>query len=408
MKSFKTYVSLLVILTAALPLYAQQEPPSNVANFELGTGLGFSFNEGDYLFNIGGFVQPSTRYEQLEGADGNFFFNSKRSYLMISGKAVKEKVSFLIQSDFSTNDPLLDAWIAYHPTDKITISAGQKQTFLNNREMIYREDRLQFTDRGRLSQNFSQTGREFGLFAQGSFGTNFIISPAVAVTSGDGKNSFGADTRDPDKGGVKYGARLDLYPLGAFIPGNDLYTADLMHEPKLKMLLGGAISQNTGASGPTGEGHGDFLLYDASGNENLPDYSQQYIDLLLKYKGFSLLAEYVNASASNLDARFTDTAGNTLLVPTQVSEFLILGSSYSLQAGYVTKKGYSLDLRYEQTTPEFENNLNSLLPDASSYTIGFTKYFKGNNLKLQASYSAVDFAQGGTVSTGELLMQIVF
>jgi hypothetical protein len=409
MKSLKTYLSCLLIVGATAILWSQEEEQApNQADFNLGEGLQFSFNEGNYLFNIGGFIQPSASFEKLSEADADYFFNSKRTYLIIRGKALEEKVSFLLQSDFSFNQPLLDAWVAYHPTENITISAGQKQTFLNNREMIYREDRLQFTDRSRLSQLFSETGREFGLFVEGSFGTEFIISPAVAITSGDGRNSFGSDSRDTDKGGVKYGARLDIYPLGAFKKGNDRYTSDLAHESQLKMLLGGAISYNNGASGPNGEGHGDFLFFDANGIENLPDYSQQYLDLLLKYKGFSFLGEYVNASARGIELAFLDTAGANLLVPSQVSNFLVLGSSYSLQTGYVTKSGYSLDLRYEQTTPEFENNLNSILLDANSYSIGFTKYFRANNLKLQASYSKTDFAQGTDISAAEILMQIVF
>jgi len=130
--------------------------------------------------------------------------------------------------------------------------------------------------------------------------------------------------------------------------------------------------------------------------------------MLLKYKGFSFLGEYVNSSASDLGTPFLDTNGSDILAPTQVSEYLVLGDSYSLQTGYVTNSGYSLDLRYEKTNPEFENNLNSILPDSNSYTIGLTKYFVGNNLKLQASYSKIDFAQGNDLSVGELVFQIVF
>jgi hypothetical protein len=164
MKSLKTYLSCLLIIGATTILWAQEEQAPNQADFYLGQGLQFYFNEGNYLFNIGGFIQFSASYEKLSEADADYFFNSKRTYLIISGKALVEKVSFLLQSDFSFNQLLLDAWVAYHPTENITITAGQKQTFLNNREMIYREDRRQFTDRGRLSQLLSETRREFGLF----------------------------------------------------------------------------------------------------------------------------------------------------------------------------------------------------------------------------------------------------
>lgn len=385
---------------------SENEP--QLTDFKLGEGLNISLNNGDYQFHIGGFIQPSIGYQELAGADTDFNFNAKRAFFIIDGTAVKEKISFLLQTDFSFNEPLLDAWVAYHPTKSIIITAGQKQTFLNNREMIYREDKLQFAERSRLSQIYSNTGREFGLFVQGRFGNKFGIAPAVALTSGDGRNSFGADSRDTDKGGVKYGVRVDVYPIGYFKEGNDQYTADLGREESLKILLGGAVSQNNGASNENGEGHGDFLFFDEDGNENLPDYSQIYLDLLLKFKGFSFLGEYVNSSASDLGTPFLNDNGTDVLAPSQISEFLVLGNSYSLQTGYVTKNGYSLDLRYEQTNPEFENNSTSILTDSNSYTVGLTKYFLGNNLKLQASYSKVEFAQGDSLDIGEVVFQIVF
>lgn len=387
---------------------AQQMEPSNKADFKLGDGLNFSFNNGDYQFSIGGFMQPSVNYQKEDGQDAEYRFNSKRTFFMLSGKAVNEKVSFLIQNDFSLRNPLLDAWVAYHPFDWLTLTGGQKQTFLNNREMIYREDRLQFTDRSQLSQTFSNTGREFGLFIESKFGESFGIAPSIAITSGDGRNSFGNDSRDPDLGGIKYGGRLDLYPLGYFTSGNDLFTADLAHETNLKVLVGVAFSVNVGASNEVGEGHGDFFLFDDNGNNNLPDYRQLYADVLLKYQGFSFLAEYANASATNLEGRFINAAGNVALQPQQISRFLILGDSFSLQTGYVTKSGYSLDVRYEEITPEFENFSNSILAASDSFTLGLAKYFDDNNLKIQASVQQINFAQQPSMTVGEVLVQIVF
>jgi len=110
----------------------------------------------------------------------------------------------------------MDAWIGYEPIEQVKISFGQKQTFVNNREMTYREDRLQFVSRSMLSQSLSQTGREFGVFVESKFklGNTMGIVPMAALTSGDGRNSFGEDSRDSDIGGVKIGGRLDFYPLG--------------------------------------------------------------------------------------------------------------------------------------------------------------------------------------------------
>jgi len=404
----KKITLLIVFLSIAFIAPAQEKADKNTASFELGSGLNFSFNEGDYQFNLSGFIQPAYNYSRAAETDSENEFNSKSSFLIISGKAVNEKVSFLIQTDYSRSEPLLDAWVAYHPFKNTVITVGQKQSFVNNRAMTYREDRLQLSDRSMLSQTFSNTGREFGLFLETKFGDRIGIVPMLAVTSGDGRNSFGSDSRDGDIGGLKIGGRLDLYPAGYFSEGNDLFSADLAHEETPKFVIGAAFSTNEGASSSTGEGHGDFFLYDADGNESLPDYSQLYLDFLLKYKGFSLLAEYVDASAKHLDLAYTDENASTILIPTQISEFLVLGESYSIQTGYVTKKGLSFDLRYESVTPEFDSNTASILGDTNSYTFGVTKYFDNNNLKMQASFSKIEPSIGTHQSFGEFLIQILF
>jgi len=398
----------LLLFCITFLIQAQENDEKNKANFNLGSGLNFSFNEGDYKFNLGGFIQPSFLSEKVSGFDAENEFNSKRSFLMFSGKAKKEKVSFFIQLDYSLSEPLLDAWLAYHPTESITITVGQKQSFVNNREMIYREDRLQFNNRSFLSQTLSNTGREFGLFVESRFGESFGIVPMVAITSGDGRNSFGSDSRDSDLGGVKIGGRLDVYPLGYFKEGNDFTSTDLGREETLKFVIGAAASQNNGASNATGEGHGDFLLYDVNGNDNLPDYSQVYVDFLLKYQGFSLLAEYANTSATNLDQAYLDENATQILAPEQISEYLFLGDSFNIQAGYVTQGGLSFDVRYETASPEFENYANSILQDMSAFTFGLSKYFNNNALKLQAAYTSVNPSIGSSTNQFELLLQIAF
>jgi hypothetical protein len=121
-----------------------------------------------------------------------------------------------------------------------------------------------------------------------------------------------------------------------------------------------------------------------------------------------LLVEYANASADNLTMQFIDEAATTILAPEQISQYLILGDSYTLQAGYVTAKGLSFDVRYENTKPEFQNYSTSLLSDTNSYTIGATKYFKNNNIKLQTSFTRINYNGGANSSIGEVVFQIGF
>jgi len=89
-----------------------------------------------------------------------------------------------------------------------------------------------------VSTAFSASGREFGLFVSHLFLLGTVgVEPQIAITSGDGRNSFGVDSRDYDRGGLKYGGRLDVYPLGFFVEGNGNLIADLAHEETFKMVI---------------------------------------------------------------------------------------------------------------------------------------------------------------------------
>ena len=393
-----------------------QDSSQNKSDFDFGNGVSLSFEDGDYNFSINGYIKPTYAYNEMtsivDGGTINEFnrqFKSKNSVLEISGNAKKEKVSFSIMMDYSQNDPLLEAWVGYHPNKNVNVYFGQKNTFLNNREMIFNEDILQFTDRSLLSQNHTNSyGQEFGLFIETTFGEDFILSPKFAVTSGDGRNSFGEDSRDSDLGGVKFGARLDMYPFGNFSKGNE-GSVDLVGEQKLIMELGFAYSKNIGTSHRTGNGHGDIMFYDADGNNNLPDYEKIFIDLLLKYKGFSFLAEYADAAASGLNQTYTDTFN--LLIPQQISEYLVLGSSYNFQLGYIFQNDIGIDFRYEFSTPEFTNEINnsyenSILQDFENMSLGISKYFDNNNLKIQVGVSSIKYFYGDETTIAELVCQI--
>lgn len=390
-------------LLAAAGLQAQ-----NQAQLDRDNGLNLSFNGGAYQFQLGGFIQPSYRYQQIAGGEPGYFFSAKRSFFRLAGKAKEEKVSFLIQTNFSEARPLYDAWVAYHPTEQLTVTFGQKQNFVNNREMLFREDRLQFTERSLLSETLSRTGREFGVFVEGRYGNNFGIAPMFAITSGDGRNSFGVDSRDTDLGGLKYGGRIDLYPLGFFSEGNDRYSADLKRESSPKMVLGSAFSINRGASDAVGEGHGNFLLYDKNGAVQLPNYRKLYVDLLAKYQGFSLLLEYGNATAAGLSENYTDAAAVLLIAPQQISSLLHLGNTFNGQLGYVTATGYSADVRYSRSAPEFAAYTGSLMQGVNAYTLGCSRYFRENNLKLQAAFTQLQNTNGSNTQVAELMFQMAF
>ncbi len=397
-----------------------QESERNSASFSIGDGISFSFNEGDYEFNIYGFIKPMYIYndEKIYTTDGEYSntfrqFKSQNSNLFFTGFAKDEKLSFTIQMDYSSSNPLVEAFIGYHLNEKTSIYFGQMQVSHNNLEMTHNEDRLRFTNRGILSRTYTDDGEEFGLFFETSFGKSFIFKPTLAITSGDGRNSFGDDSRDSDKGGIKFGSRINILPFGDFSIGNRLSTVDLIHEEKPKVQLGIAYSKNMGASNQVGDGHGDFILYDNSGDELFPDYSQLFFDLNLKYKGFSLVFEYADAFASGLDQIYTDPIAFNLLIPQQISEYLVVGDSQGIQFGYFTKKGISIDFIYENLNPEFDSYESSVLRKSSNMGVGVSKYLAGNNLKIQASlfktgYENLNNLDDDEFISGSFLVQIAF
>ena len=408
------------IILLSISCVFSQESERNNASFSLGDGISFSFNEGDYEFNIYGFIKPTYIYndEKIYTADGEYSnvfrqFKSQNSNLLFTGFAKDEKLSFTIQMDYSSSNPLVEAFIGYHFNEKTTLYFGQMQVNHNNLEMTYNEDRLRFTNRGILSQTYTENGEEFGLFFETSFGKSIIFKPTLAITSGDGKNSFGDDSRDSDKGGVKFGSRVNIFPFGDFSIGNRLSTVDLMHEERPKVQIGFAYSKNMGASNKVGDGHGDFILYDDSGDELFPDYSQLFLDLNLKYRGFSLVLEYADAFASGLDQIYTDPNAFNLLIPQQISEYLVVGDSQGLQFGYFTKNGISIDLIYENLNPEFDSYGSSILRKSSNMGVGISKYLAGNNLKIQASlfktgYENLNNLNDDEFMSGSFLVQIAF
>ncbi|MDR1273085.1 MAG: porin [Odoribacteraceae bacterium] len=397
-----------IAITVAIAAHAQGQNQLD-AKIRPGNGLEIRLNDGDYTFNLGGFIQSTFRYLDPATGEAENKFGVKRGFFSLAGEARAEKLNFLLQMDFAATSPLLDAWLAYRPLPSITVSAGQKQTFTNNREMTLAESHLAMTDRSPLSLLLSGAGREFGIFVEGRFAPGGIpVLPALAVTSGDGLNAFGSTSIDVDLGGLKYGGRIDVLPLGDFIFGNENNVADLARERAPRLKIGIAASYNRGASHPVGEGHGAFTLYDEDGVAAYPDYRKVYVDLLFKYRGLSLLGEYANSSATALQRLYTAPGGVARLLLGQVSHYLRLGNAYNLQAGYALPSGWALDLRYTRLSPEFKQEAASLLRRVDLREACITKYFADNRFKVQGSVAREERDGQERDTRVELLVQILF
>ena len=74
----------------------------------------------------------------------------------------------------------------------------------------------------------------------------------------------------------------------------------------------------------------------------------------------------------------------------------------------MTKNDLGLDFRYETSNPEFDMNSESLLQSFDSYGFGISKYFNGDNLKMQLGAYRADYDSVDEIVYGEFLIQIAF
>lgn len=404
----KKYIIALCLIATSAGMHAQKE---NQVDFRLGSGLNVRLNNNKYHFNIGGYVQTGGQYQEVKELDSEFRFDVRKAYLNFSGGMLDDKLTFLLQMDFAANYPLLDAWMAYKPCRYLTVSAGQKQSISGTRSMMFYDQALALGNRSLLDRTFFGSGRELGLFLESRIPMGTMgLDLGVAVTTGDGINSFGSSSTDYDLGKLKYSARATFFPLGFFAPGNDLTDTDFAREQTPKLLIGGAYSYNQGVSNSIGEGHGDFQLYNKYGKAAYPDYIKMSADMMFKYKGFTFLAEYVDAWARNLNGLHLAATPGAYLQPRQIADYLVLGSGFSVQTGYLCRKNWALDLRYSYIFPEWKEK-QDLIKTTHAARAGVAKYFIDNRLKLQVAGSYeqyTDLLKNDRMMTVELNAHIVF
>lgn len=394
------------------PVMFAQNPVLNKYTF----GEGFRFTDkNNSTYNITGYMQPSLEIKQYVSdtpTDAYLRFRMRRLRFRFAGNLLKYKLEYRLQTDFSGtpeigdegNLALFDAWLAYNPTSFLQIKFGQSSSPTENLELLMTSNSLQLPERSRLTSAFA-VAREFGVFVSGEIkaSSNIIFKPAVSVTNGDGPNTFNKDI-----GGFKYGARLDVLTFGKFTNFGQYRQVDMVRELTPKLLIGLTYSTNRGVSSRRGESSGTIMYLDTTGNVALPNYTKFGIDFLFKYKGFSLLGEFVHSMASvpdNITTRVRNdgSTSNAFLVNgvQNVEDYvrgrMMLGKGYNIQGGYIFKNRFSVDARYTQLDADVNSFLNNptFYNRPKYYTLGLSKYLsRGYGFKIQASITYVELGAG--------------
>ena len=169
-------------------------------------------------------------------------------------------------------------------------------------------------------------------------------------------------------------------PFGKFNKKGDYFATDLKREETPKLMLCATYDYNQKAMRTRGQ-MGDFISSNLLGE--LRDLESIFIDAHFKLKGFSFFGEYANKVARNGSAVLEGTFDEVLGEWTSVDLSYYTGSAINLQMGYLMKNNWEIAGRYTQVKPE-KITLNN---DITQYTLGFSRYVVGHNLKVQGDVS---------------------
>jgi len=100
-----------------------------------------------------------------------------------------------------------------------------------------------------------------------------------------------------------------------------------------------------------------------------------FADLMFKYEGLSVMAEYAIKGADGGPLVLNDAD--------QVIAEYYTGNSYNVQAGYMLPSNIEFAVRYTDVNAETAT-------DEKHYTFGLNKFFVGHKLKIQTDFSFID------------------
>jgi phosphate-selective porin OprO/OprP len=315
----------------------------------------------------------------VHNASSNFLV--RRARLKFGGFVYSPKVQYKIELGLSNRDIsgggsetrdapriILDAVVKWNFYGNFTLWAGQTK-LPGNRERVVSSANLQFVDRSQLNSKFN-LDRDMGLQLRHNItlGKNFLIREMVSLSQGEGRNI----TKD-NAGGYDYTARVELLPFGKFTSKGDYVGGDTKREEKPKLSIAATYDYNQNSVRQQGNIKG--FMYDNTGGYYMTDINTLFADMMFKWNGVSVMAEYANKTASDPIAKNTDG--------TETGDKVYGGQGLNVQLGYLLKNNVEVAGRYTTITPDSRIGKDPF----SQYTFGLSKYVVGHKLKVQTDVS---------------------
>jgi len=324
------------------------------------------------------FVAEVLMTDSVDWKDLSTSMMIRRARLKFDGFAYSPKVQYKIELGLSNRDigspvpqgsnasnVVFDAYVEWNFYKNFSILVGQTK-LPGNRERVISSQAMQLVDRSLLNARYN-IDRDMGMHLKHHFkiGT-FAVQEVFAITQGEGRNITGGNI-----GGYDYTGRVELYPFGAFKSKGDYVGSDISREEKPKLALGFTFDNNDRAAKQNGQ-LGAFMAEQRT-------LKTIFADMMFKYKGFSVMGEYCNKQSVRTPVVSYDATGNP-------SKSFYTGTGMNFQMGMLMKKNWEIAARYTMVTPEEVTGFEA----ETQYTLGFSRYVVGHNLKFQTDISYLE------------------
>ncbi|MBL4709952.1 MAG: porin [Flavobacteriales bacterium] len=323
---------------------------------------GFDNNEKDGIKNANSnFLIRRSRLKF-----GGFIYTPKLKYKLEFGLSNKD-ISGISAETKSTPRIILDAVLKWNFYKNFTIWAGQTK-LPGNRERVISSGNLQFVDRSLVNSRYN-IDRDIGVQLRHHLkvGNKFVIREAIAFSQGEGRNITVGNL-----GGYDWTARVEFLPFGKFAKKGDYVGSDRNREKSPKLAIGVTYDMHDRAVRENGNTK-TFMTNDIGYFQT--DINTLFADLMFKYKGFSVMAEYADKTADDIFAKNSDS--------TLTGDNVTVGTGFNFQAGYLFKNNVELAGRYTAIDPAKELKKEVI----NQYTLGVSKYLVGHKLKVQGDLS---------------------
>lgn len=390
---------LFSIVGLMLTMFALNIANAQFTNKEFGKGFNLVGKDSSFYLNAAFRFQNifindwTVRNDDLSNiGDHESSFLVRRARLKFEGFAYSPKLEYkfelgLTQRDINNDNVtylsnasqiIYDAVINWNFYKGFSLKVGQTK-LPGNRERVISSGNLQFVDRSLLNSKIN-LDRDMGLqlLHEAKLGEKFEILTIAAFSQGEGRNITSGNI-----GGYQYTFRVEALPFGMFASKGDYVGSDISREAKPKLAIGFTYDHNDHA-GRTNGNLGTFIEAD---DIYLKTLQTCFVDMMFKYKGFSMMGEYAIRGTSDKNPYVLDESGNKILDSKGKSQKYYTGAALNIQAGYLFKGNYEFALRYTKLVP---HNL-SVGNDENQYFIGYSRYIKGHKLKVQVDlgYSSI-------------------